>query len=184
MNTNLFLLLFVGTLVTVPWLPLPWLVFWTVITLVLTLRGAPQALRVILRPWFLGSTALMALAVFVLLPGVPVAQRGAWIARFLLRAWILILWLQLLRHQVSPYALVRLLRKTPVRSWVPLVVLSLFLLPRLMEEVTESWNLYRVWMGGRRWRSVPRFLMSVVQQAVRIAEDLTLALVLVLREES
>jgi len=175
-----FLWLFVLTLVVVPWAPLPVLGIWAGITGLLALRWAPRSLRVFLKPWFLGSMALLVLGMVMLLPGVPWGPRLRWIARFLLRAWILILWLQFLRHRVSPQALVRLLRRTPMAPLAPLLTLSLYLLPRLVEDLAESWALFAVWIPGRwqRWKALPLFLTSVVQQAVRVAEDLTLAITL------
>ena len=180
MSTRGFLWLLLLTLITVPWAPMALLAVWAVVTLVLAIRWAPRSLRVFGKPWFLGSMAVLVVGMAVLLPGVSVVQRFLWIARFLLRAWILILWLQLLRYRVSPQALVRHLRSTPLAPLAPLLTLSVFLLPRLMEDLAESWALFSVWVPSRwrRLRALPLFLTSVVQQAVRVAEDLSLALTL------
>ncbi len=176
-----FLWLFLLTLLGVPWMPLPLLVLWAGGTLFLALRWAPGSLRVFLKPWFLGSVALLALGMVLLLPAAPLILRIRWLGRFLLRAWILILWLQFLRYRVSPQALVRGLRRTPLAPLAPLMTLAVYLLPLLVEDLSASWALFVVWMPSRwrRWRAGPLYLASVVQQAVRIAEDLSLALFLV-----
>ncbi len=185
MTAERFLFLFFLTLMGVPWAPVPILVAWALFSLFLGYRWARSALQVLLRPWFLGSLLLLVLGMAVVLPAASPAVRLAWMGRFLLRALILVLWLQMLRHRVSPAALVQLLRRLGLKSLAPLLTLSLFLLPRLMEDLQESWALFTLWVPSRRQRllKMPHFLGSVVVQAARIAHDLTLALTLLRRPE-
>ncbi len=184
MTAGRFLVLFAATLAVVPWAPLPVLVAWAFGSLLLGWRWAPGALRLFVKPWFLGSVGLLVLGMLVLLPGAPPGVRLAWLGRFLLRALILVLWLQMLRQRVSPAALVRVLHRLGLSGLAPLLTLSLFLLPRLVEDLQESWALFSLWVPSRRLRlrRLPGFLASVVVRAARIADDLTLALTLTWRE--